>query len=159
MVGGGHDRLWYRIWRTVGQTRPDLEDEILDDKALRAVTARLPHLRQVKTYTVLADWQKDHSRAEAMHHLLAQQVASGGVNYIDEVAEDPHFKYRGHVDEIEDRLYGKVLYGTSPALASECPGRLKWIGRPLGYDNGEIFLRLLGIGPSDLAQLKKRGVV
>jgi crotonobetainyl-CoA:carnitine CoA-transferase CaiB-like acyl-CoA transferase len=159
MVGGGHDRLWYRIWRTVGQTRPDLEDEILDDKALRVVTARLPHLRQVKTYTVLADWQKDHSRADAMHHLLAQQVASGGVNYIDEVAEDPHFKYRGHVDEIEDRLYGKVLYGTTPALASECPGRLKWIGRPLGYDNEEIFLRLLGIGPSELAQLKKRGVV
>ena len=33
MVGGGHDRLWYRIWRTVGQTRADLEDEILDDKS------------------------------------------------------------------------------------------------------------------------------
>jgi crotonobetainyl-CoA:carnitine CoA-transferase CaiB-like acyl-CoA transferase len=159
MVGGGHDRLWYRIWRTVGQTRPDLEDEILDDKSLRVVTARLPHLKQVKTYTVLADWQKDHSRADAMHQLLAQQVASGGVNYIDEVAEDPHFKYRGHVDEIDDRLYGKVLYGTSPLLEDKAPARLKWIGRPLGYDNEEIYLKLLGLGPAEVAGLKKRGVV
>ncbi len=121
--------------------------------------ARLPHLRQVKTYTILADWQKDHSRADAMHHLLAQQVASGGVNYIDEVAEDPHFKYRGHVDEIDDRLYGKVLYGTTPALGDKCPGRLKWIGRPLGYDNNDVYLNLLGLGPGEVAALKKSGVV
>src|SRR5664280_740485 len=33
MVGGVHVRNKYRIWRTVGQTRPDLEDEILDDKS------------------------------------------------------------------------------------------------------------------------------
>src|SRR3989475_5814995 len=159
MVGGGHDRLWYRIWRTVGQTRPDLEDEILDDKSLRVVVARLPHMKQVKTYTVLADWQKDHSRADAMRELLAQQVASGGVNYVDEVAEDPHFKYRGHVDQVEDRLYGKVLYGTTPFIQHKAPGRLKWIGRPLGYDNEEICLKLLGLGLTDEAGLKKRGVV
>ena len=158
MVGGGHDRLWYRIWRTVGQTRPDLEDEILDDKPC-GWSRPAPAPAQVKTYTVLADWQKDHSRADAMHQLLAQQVASGGVNYIDEVAEDPHFKYRGHVDEIEDRLYGKVLYGTSPAIASESPGRLKWIGRPLGYDNRRSSSVYWESGQSDLAQLKKRGVV
>src|SRR5512141_732030 len=159
MVGGGHDRLWYRIWRVVGDEYPAVEDDILGDPQLRVVVARLPHLKQVKTYTVLADWQKDFSRADAMRELLAQQVASGGVNYIDEVAEDPHFKYRGHVDQIEDRLYGKVLYGTSPILASECPGRLKWIGRPLGYDNQEIYLRLLGLGPAKVAELKQRGVV
>ncbi|HEX9156880.1 MAG TPA: CoA transferase, partial [Syntrophales bacterium] len=159
MVGGGHDRLWYRIWRTVGQTRPDLEDEILDDKALRMVVARLPHLRQVKTYTVLADWQKDYSRADAMRELLAQQVASGGVNYVDEVAEDPHFKYRGHVDQVEDRLYGKVLYGTTPMLAHKAPARLKWIGRPLGYDNEEVYLNLLGLGREKLGDLKKRSVI
>src|SRR6266498_2140689 len=117
MVGGGHDRLWYRIWRT------------------------------------------DHSRADAMRELLAQQVASGGVNYVDEVAEDPHFKYRGHVDQFEDRLYGKVLYGTTPFLAHKAPGRLKWIGRPLGYDNEEVYLKLLGLGREKLAELKKHGVV
>ena len=103
----------------MAQTRPDLEDEILDDKSLRVVTARLPHLKQVKTYTVkVADWQRDHSRADAMHQLLAQQVASG-VDYINEVAEDPRF--RGHVDEFDDRLYGKVLYGTSPLLEDKTP--------------------------------------
>jgi crotonobetainyl-CoA:carnitine CoA-transferase CaiB-like acyl-CoA transferase len=159
MVGGGHDRLWYRIWRTVGDERPDLEDEILDDKKLRGVVDRLPHTAQVKTYTLLSEWQKDQSRSEAEKKLIAQQVASGGVTYIDEVAEYPHFKYRGHVAELEDRLYGKVLFGTTPFLQERCPGRTKWIGRPLGYDNEDVYKKLLNFGRGDLAGLRKRGVI
>jgi len=159
MVGGGHDRLWYRIWRTVGDERPDLEDESLDDKKLRGVVDRLPHTAQVKTYTLLSDWQKDQSRSEAEKKLITQQVASGGVTYIDEVAEYPHFKYRGHVAELEDRLYGKILFGTTPFLHYKAPGRTKWIGRPLGYDNEEVYKKLLNLGREDLARLRKQGVV
>ncbi len=159
MVGGGHDRLWYRIWRTVGDDRPDLEDEILDDKKLRGVVDRLPHTAQVKTYTLLSEWQKDQSRSDAEKKLIAQQVASGGVTYIDEVAEYPHFKYRGHVAELEDRLYGKILFGTTPFLQEKAPGRIKWIGRPLGYDNEDVYKRLLNLGPDDLAKLRERGVI
>lgn len=159
MVGGGHDRLWYRIWRTVGDDRPELEDEILDDKKLRSVVDRLPHTAQVKTYTLLSEWQKDHSRFEAEKKLIAQQVASGGVTYIDEVAEYPHFKYRGHVAEVEDRLYGKILFGTTPFLQQKAPGRIKWIGRPLGYDNEEVYKKRLNFGREDLGKLRKRGVI
>lgn len=159
MVGGGHDRLWYRIWRTVGDEREDLEDEILDDKKLRGVVDRLPHTAQVKTYTLLSEWQKDQSRSEAEKKLIAQQVASGGVTYIDEVAEYPHFKYRGHVAELEDQLYGKILFGTTPFLQEKCPGRTKWIGRPLGYDNEDVYKKLLNFGREDLGGLRKRGVI
>jgi len=159
MVGGGHDRLWYRIWRTVGDERPDLEEEILDDKKLRGVVDRLPHTAQVKTYTLLSDWQKDQARSEAEKKLITQQVASGGVTYIDEVAEYPHFKYRGHVAELDDRLYGKVLFGTTPFLQQKAPGRIKWIGRPLGYDNEEVYKKLLNFGHEDLARLHKQRVI
>ena len=41
MVGGGHDRLWYRIWRTVGDANPDVEEDILGDPHLREVADRL----------------------------------------------------------------------------------------------------------------------
>jgi len=159
MIGGGHDRLWYRIWRTVGKDRPDLEDEIIGDKNLREVTERLPHPAQVKTYTVLTEWLKDNSRAQAEGKLLAEQVASGGVTYIDEVAEYPHFKYRGHVAQFDDRLYGKVLYGTNPFQSIFTPGRLKWIGRPTGYDNEDVYRRLLGFTRADFDKLQSAGVI
>src|SRR5574337_1513039 len=158
MVGGGHDRLWYRIWRTVGMDRPELEDDIVADPKLRDVVERLPHPMQVKTYTQLSDWLSDNSRAEAERKLLAQQVASGGVTYTDEVAEYPHFKYRGHVAEADDALYGKILYGTTPFIQHKAPGRLKWMGRPTGYDNEDVYRRLLGFTREDFARLSAAGV-
>src|SRR6266849_4317500 len=86
MVGGGHDRLWYRIWRTVGDEQPAVEEDILGDPHLRDVTERLAHDMQVKTYTMLGEWLKDNPRSEAERKLSKQQVASGGVLYVNEVA-------------------------------------------------------------------------
>jgi crotonobetainyl-CoA:carnitine CoA-transferase CaiB-like acyl-CoA transferase len=159
MVGGGHDRLWYRIWRTVSNDQPEVEEEIISDPKLRDVSDRLGHDAQVKTYTLLGEWLKDNSRAEAEHKLLRQQVASGGVLSVDEVAEYPHFKYRGHVAEFEDRLYGKVLVGTTPFIQAKTPGRLKWLGRPTGYDNEDVYRRLLGFTREDFERLKAAGVI
>ncbi|MBI3079717.1 MAG: CoA transferase [Deltaproteobacteria bacterium] len=159
MVGGGHDRLWYRIWRTVGDDRPDVEDEIVADPKLRKVSDRLGHESQVKTYTMLCEWMKDNIRSEAERKLVRQQVATGGVMYIHEVAEYPHFKYRGHVAEVETDRYGKVLIGTTPFLAEKCPGRLKWLGRPTGHDNEEIYRKLLGLTREGLARLGRQGVI
>jgi crotonobetainyl-CoA:carnitine CoA-transferase CaiB-like acyl-CoA transferase len=86
-------------------------------------------------------------------------VASGGVLAIHEVAEYPHFKYRGQVEEFDDQLYGKVLVGSSPHLAEKIPARLKWIGRPVGYDNEEVYRRLLGFTRDDFDRLGKHGVI
>ncbi len=159
MVGGGHDRLWYRIWRTVGNDQEEIEEDVVMDPKLRNVSDRLAHEAQVKTYTLLCEWMKDNTRSEAERKLLAQEVASGGVMSVHEVAEYPHFKYRGHIMEFDDPLYGKVLVVTTPFLQEKTPGRLKWLGRPVGYDNEEIYRRLLGFTRDDLARLKKGGII
>src|SRR5437660_916402 len=159
MVGGGHDRLWYRIWRTVGDEYPTVEEDILGDPHLREVADRLAHDMQVKTYTMLGEWLKDNPRSEAERKLSKQQVASGGVLYVNEVAEYPHFKYRGHVGEYDSPHYGKILYGTTPFLQQKTPGRLKWLGRPTGYDNGDVYRRLLGLNREDFTRLKQAKVI
>ena len=159
MVGGGHDRLWYRIWKTVGDEVPEAEEEIVADPNLRNVSERLPHTRQVKTYTLLCEWLKKNSRSEAERKLIRQEVASGGVMAVHEVAEYPHFKYRGQVTEFDDQLYGPLLVGSSPMLAEKIPARLKWIGRPVGFDNEDVYRRLLGFTRDDFDRLKKQGAI
>jgi hypothetical protein len=52
-----------------------------------------------------------------------------------------------------------VLVGSSPNLAEKVPARLKWIGRPVGYDNDEIYRRLLGFTRDDFARLTKQEVI
>ena len=159
MVGGGHDRLWFRIWRACGKERPELEDHIVEDPKLKVVTDRLPHYMQVKTYTVLCEWMKDHTRFECETALQEEEVASGGVSFFDEVCEFPHYKYRGHVETVDDNLYGKVLIGASAFIGYRTPGRIKTIGRPSGFDNDDVFRRMVGMDREQLKSLTKAGVI
>lgn len=159
MVGGGHDRLWYRIWKTVGKDRPELEEMMVSDENMRVVIDRLPHYSQVKTYTLLSEWGKDLSRLESESALLAEEVASGGVLFTDEVSEYKHFKYRGHVAMVDTEHYGKVLYGTSPLQSHHTPARVRFLGRPVGYDNDDVYRRLLGFNTKKLISLREANVI
>ena len=114
---------------------------------------------QVETYTTFSEWFKDNTRYEAETKLQAEEVASGGVSFFDEVCEFPHYKYRGHLEVIDDLHYGKVLLGASAFLGQRTPGRVKWIGRPTGSDNEDVYRRLLGFTKADLDVLQKKGVI
>jgi crotonobetainyl-CoA:carnitine CoA-transferase CaiB-like acyl-CoA transferase len=39
------------------------------------------------------------------------------------------------------------------------PPRLRWVCRPVGADTEAIYGKYLGLGPSDLAALRRAGVV
>jgi crotonobetainyl-CoA:carnitine CoA-transferase CaiB-like acyl-CoA transferase len=102
---------------------------------------------------------KDCTRFQCETALQEEEVASGGVSFIDEVCEFPHYKYRGHVRMVDDGEYGKVLLGGSSFIGSNTPGRIKWIGRPVGKDNEDVYRGLAGLNRQDLASLKKGGVI
>ncbi|GAB4227511.1 MAG: CoA transferase [Deltaproteobacteria bacterium] len=159
MVGGGHDRLWFRIWRTVGKDKPELEQHICEDPKLRVVTDRLPHYMQVETYTTMCEWTKDKTRNQAEVALQEEEVASGGVSFLDEVCEFPHYKYRGHIEQIDDVNFGKVLIGASGFIGMNTPGRIKWLGRTTGQDNEDVYRRLAGLDREGLKAYKKGGVI
>ena len=81
------------------------------------------------------------------------------MSFLDEVSEFPHYKYRGHLEIIDDVFYGKVLIGASAFIGQRTPGRVKWIGRPTGHDNEAIYRGLLGFTKAGLDALKQKGVV
>src|SRR5260370_22991242 len=76
MVGGGHDRLWYRIWRTVGDEQAAVEEDILGDPHLREVADRLAHDMQVKTYPALRAGLQDNPRSDDDRKVSQQQAAA-----------------------------------------------------------------------------------
>ncbi|GAI15041.1 unnamed protein product, partial [marine sediment metagenome] len=42
---------------------------------------------------------------------------------------------------------------------TETPIRTKWVCRPVGYDNKQVYRKYMGFGPSRLNQLKKAGII
>ena len=49
--------------------------------------------------------------------------------------------------------------GAPASSAQKTPGRIKWIGRPVGKDNEDVYRGLAGLNRQELASLKKGGVI
>jgi len=159
MIGGQSDRLWYRIGMCIERDFPQFGRLIHEDPFLKEVGARNALHALVKTYTLTTRWLREINRVEAEEKLLEYEIAAGPILYFDEVCEFPHFKYRPWIWTCESD-YGTILYATpNNAFQMRTPHRVKWIGRGLGEDNYEIYKRWLGLSPSEVDELKGKGVI
>ncbi len=160
MIGGQTDRLWYRIGMCIERDYPQFGRFIHEDPRLKEMGARNALQALIKTYTLTTRWLRDINRVEAEEKLMEYEIAAGPILFIDEVAEFPHFVYRPWVYTIDSDQYGTVMYAVSPnSFQTLAPHRVKWMGRPLGKDNYEMYMKYLGMGQSKVNALKEKGVI
>ena len=109
---------------------------------------------------ILRGWVEERTVAEVVRTMNDAQVASCPIMTPKDMAEDPHYQKRNIHTEWEDVNLGRKVkgIGITPKF-SVTPGEV-WRGSvPLGYDNELVFERLLGLGPSQVQQLKADGVI
>lgn len=71
-----------------------------------------------------------------------------------------HWQDRQTFITIEDPHYGKALIANSSLKSmSRTPGRVKWLCRQIGADNGFIYQKYLGLGSRRLEELREDGVI
>ncbi len=75
-----------------------------------------------------------------------------------DIYHSEHFRARRTVWILEDHLYGEVAEVQAMKM-SETPGRIKWVGRPVGFDNEHVFIRLLGMSVDEIRSLEEKGVI
>jgi CoA:oxalate CoA-transferase len=73
--------------------------------------------------------------------------------------QDENWLLRGMFTPVHDPVYGDVVCCQAQWKATETPPRTKWVCRPVGYDNGFIYLTYLGYGPVKLKELESNGIV
>ncbi len=72
---------------------------------------------------------------------------------------DANWLDRGIFTPVKDPLYGDIVVAQAQHKMTETPVRTKWVCRPVGYDNEQIYSEYLGFGPSKLKQLKDSGII
>jgi crotonobetainyl-CoA:carnitine CoA-transferase CaiB-like acyl-CoA transferase len=76
-----------------------------------------------------------------------------------ETFKDLNWADRGLFATVDDPVFGPVIVAQAQYKLTETPPRTKWVSRPVGYDNGFIYLKYLAYGPDKLNKLKGAGVV
>ena len=76
-----------------------------------------------------------------------------------ETMQDEVWRDRGIFTPVQDPVYGSVVCAQAQWKATETPPRTKWVCRPVGYDNGFVYLKYMGYGPVKLKALEGKGVI
>ena len=73
--------------------------------------------------------------------------------------DDDHLIQRNFTYTVNDAIFGPTVEeGIAPKL-SETPGRIKWAGKAVGFDNEFVFRRFLGMTSEQIKGLKERNVI
>jgi crotonobetainyl-CoA:carnitine CoA-transferase CaiB-like acyl-CoA transferase len=107
----------------------------------------------------LADWTRLHTSREVMETLQRAGVPAGMVQHAGHHLEDPHLAARDYHREIEQPDLGRVVLEGPAFRGSELPEPIVEPAPGLGEHTRGIAAELLGLSPSEIAELIEAGVL
>jgi formyl-CoA transferase len=107
---------------------------------------------------IIGAWTRHKSKHEVMRLMAAAGVPCGACQDTGEVLADPHLKAREMIVDVDYPTRGTYQTVGCPVKLSASPAQ---VTRPplLGEHTDELLSSLCGLAPSDLKQLRDKGVV
>ena len=139
-----------RVLRLVG--RPDLVAE----PWFATGSGRAAHVEEIDA--AVAAWIEERDRHDVLAAFEEAEAAIAPVYDARDVLADPQLAAIGAIESVEDDEVGPLRMPNVISRLSETPGEIRHAGRRHGADTDEVFGEL-GLGPDELAQLRKGGVV
>jgi len=152
-ISGNSDPIFRRLMAAIGRPELAADPRFLDNPARCRNVAALDD--------AIAGWTRTLPAAAAQAALEAADVPASRLYSIRDCAEDPHFRARGAVTEIDDPLLGRVLHmGNVPRFDGWGPAEaIGWPGPALGAHNEAVYRGLLGLSSAELAALHEEGAI
>ncbi|MEU3617033.1 CaiB/BaiF CoA-transferase family protein [Streptomyces sp. NPDC006872] len=153
IVAANQDTVFRRL--CAAMERP----ELAVDPRFATHVARGEHQDLIES--IVADWVSERTAAETLSRLEEADVVAGPVYTAADIVADPQFQARDMLVPHHDERLGEDVLGPGvvPRL-SGTPGAVRWAGPPEpGWHNEEVYGQLLALGPDEIAELRREGVV
>jgi succinyl-CoA---D-citramalate CoA-transferase len=143
--------FWKRLCAAIGR------EDLLADPRFATMASRAEHGDEING--IVADWVKART-ARGVQDVLERHEVPFGVAYsVADIFTDPHVAARGDIETVDDPVIGPVrMQGVYPRF-SRTPGAIQRGAPRLGEHNAEVYGDLLGLGPEEMAQLGRDGVI
>ncbi|WP_135470566.1 CaiB/BaiF CoA transferase family protein [Crenalkalicoccus roseus] len=122
-------------------------------------TVRQREAARAEVDAFVAEWTARHDRDALLRLCEAAQVPCGPVYSIDEIFEDPHYAARGNILRVRDERVGELAIPNLVPRLSETPGRVNWLGPPMGAHNDEVYRGWLKLPEAEIERLAALRVI
>lgn len=150
-MSGSSPALALRVFRAIGR------DDLVSDADFSDPQRRLARAEEVDQ--VVADWVATKTLARAMAVFEAEQVAAAPVYDVTDLLRDEQLRHREVFVRTSDDELGDMTMQTPVPRFSETDGCITHLGPHLGEHNSEIYGELLDLDPSEVDELRARGVL
>ncbi|MAC57076.1 MAG: carnitine dehydratase [Novosphingobium sp.] len=131
--------------------------DLSDDPRFQGNAQRVHHARELDA--LIEEWSRGHT-AEILSKMLAEaDIPASKVYTAEDIADDPQYRARGMVREVEDPLLGTVLHPGIVPHFPDGPGQVRNTGPDIGADSEVLVKTLLGYDEALICELKSAGVL
>jgi crotonobetainyl-CoA:carnitine CoA-transferase CaiB-like acyl-CoA transferase len=133
--------------------------ELAADPRFKDHLVRLQEQNALAILKIISDWVRTMAFTEVMRLAEKHGFAASEIRSAKDIAEDPHFRERGYITEIDDPLDGPMLNYDFPVMMSKTPPKVNWSVRPVGFDNEYVMANALGKSREQIRHLYACGAL
>ena len=150
IIGANTNSMFERLMRKIER------DDLASDTRLQNNSGRVEHEDLIDA--AISDWTATVSLNTAICRLEDAGVAAGPILSVEDMFTNPHFQARGLFEEV--MIGDKKLHipAISPKL-EDTPGYTDNPGPILGEHTDAVLQKMLGYSATDLAKLRKAGII
>jgi formyl-CoA transferase len=152
LIGANQDTVFGRLCDAMG--RPELaKDE-------RYVSHVARGRNQVELDELIADWTRTLTVAELEALMIKHGIPAGKLYRPQDMLDDPHFAAREALVDVPHPRWGNLKMQNIFPKMSKTQGRVRRAApASIGQDNAAVYGEVLGMSPTEIADLQARGVI
>lgn len=152
LIAANQDTVFARLCTAMGR------EELAADTRYSTHSARGAH--QAELDEIISAWTNTLTVDEVEAAMIEAGVPAGRVYTAAEMLEDPHFKARQSLIEIDHPRWGKLPMQNAFPKLSATPGQVGRIApQSIGEHSREVLAERLGLSETEIDALQKSGVV
>ncbi|API58696.1 carnitine dehydratase [Tardibacter chloracetimidivorans] len=151
LIAANSDPLFAKLVQVMNQ------DILQTDPRFQGNAARVANAATLDE--IIGNWTKTKDAKQLAGILADADIPSSKVYTAADVAEDPQYRARQMVRDVDDPALGKVLHPGVVPCFPESPAEVRWTGPDIGAHSAEILKEFLDLPESRIADLKAQGVV
>lgn len=133
------------------------QSECVDDERFADRFKRVENIDELDR--LIEDWTRTQSRWDAVEALQAAAVPCAPVLTVAEVAEDPHLRHRGMIQDVQHPVLGKVPVPGCPLRLSGSPVPPMEAAPALANATDDVLEAVCGYEPERITELRRAGAV
>lgn len=151
LIAGNSEPIFKRLCELIGSP------ELPDDVRFASNPTRVANVDELDA--IIANWTSQQESTSLLSLLEQSDIPSSGIYSATEIANDPQYRQRNMVREVEDARFAKpVLHpGIVPHFVED-PGNVRWCGPAIGQHTTEVLTEV-GYDADTIATLVANGVI